>query len=163
MDDVAHAAANVENIKMERQNWIARKRKRAFTLLEVLMVVVIIGLLAAFVAPQLFGVSEGAKIDLARSAVESGLGGALDLYRAAMGTYPPSDDGGLKLLLEPPHDEELAKKWRGPYLDAKKLKDPWGKEWIYECPGKYNEKSYDLSSGGSTDSADDDITNWERT
>ncbi len=139
-------------------------QRRAFTLLEVLMVVVIIGLLAAFVAPNFFGAGERAKVDLAAAAVKSGLNGALDLYKAHVGTYPPSEDGGLKLLLEPPQNEELAKKWSGPYLKkAEDLKDPWTHEWIYECPGKYNEKSYDLSSGGGTDGADDDITNWEKT
>ncbi len=139
-------------------------RRRAFTLLEVLMVVVIIGLLAAFVAPNFFGAGERAKIDLARATVMSGMNGALDLYRAHVGTYPLSDDGGLKLLLEKPSNEDLAKKWSGPYLKrTDDLKDPWGREWKYECPGKYNEKSYDLWSEGPTEASDDDITNWQRT
>lgn len=142
----------------------ARPRRRAFTLLEVLMVVVIIGLLAAFVAPNFFGAGERAKLDLAKATVKSGLNGALDLYRTHVGAYPPSDDGGLKLLLEAPQDEETRAKWSGPYLKkAEDLKDPWGREWRYEAPGKYNETSYDLSSDGPTTNADDDITNWQKT
>jgi len=143
-----------------------RHKMRAFTLLEVLMVVVIIGLLAAFVVPQLFNTQVGAQIDLTKAAVESGLNGAIDLYRMAMGRYPTEDDGGLMALVEPPDDEEEAKKWRGPYIDdAKKLKDPWGTELIYECPGTYNEQSYDLSSAGPDrqEGTDDDIKNWDDT
>lgn len=141
---------------------------RAFTLLEVLMVVVIIGLLAAFVAPNFFGAGERAKKDLAKAAVDSGLSGALDLYRTHVGTYPRSDQGGLKLLLEAPSDEQLAKKWSGPYVKkAQDLLDPWGHDWIYEFPGRYHERDggYDLSSAGpdGQEGTDDDITNWERT
>jgi general secretion pathway protein G len=141
----------------------ARSRNRAFTLLEVLMVVVIIGLLAAFVAPNFFGAGERAKRDLAQATVDRGLNGALDLYRTHMGSYPLTEDGGLQLLLEPPDDEELAENWSGPYLkSAKELQDPWGNEWIYENPGEYNETSYDLSSAGKDgeDGTEDDITNW---
>jgi len=139
--------------------------RRAFTLLEVLMVVVIIGLLAAFVAPQFFGAGEKAKVQLAQATVDSGFANALDVYRAHMGDYPRSDDGGLKLLLEPPQDEKLAKKWAGPYLKAKDLVDPWGNEYIYQYPGKYNEKGYDLSSPGrdGQEGTDDDIVNWQWT
>jgi len=142
-----------------------RAGRRAFTLLEVLMVVVIIGLLAAFVAPQFFGAGEKAKVQLAQATVDSGFANALDVYRAHMGDYPRSDDGGLKLLLEPPQDEKLAKKWAGPYLKAKDLMDPWGNEYIYQYPGKYNEKGYDLSSPGrdGQEGTDDDIVNWQRT
>ena len=138
---------------------------RAFTLLEVLMVVVIIGLLAAFVAPQFFGAGEKAKESLCLATVDSGFANALDVYRMAMGDYPRTDDGGLKLLLEAPQDEKLAKKWAGPYLKVKDLTDPWGHEYIYQYPGKYNDKGYDLSSPGrdGQEGNDDDIVNWKRT
>ncbi|MEW6250315.1 MAG: type II secretion system major pseudopilin GspG [Planctomycetota bacterium] len=142
-----------------------RKARRAFTLLEVLMVVVIIGLLAAFVAPQFFGAGDRAKKDLARAAVDSGLSGTLDLYKVHMGEYPTSDGGGLKLLLERPDDEEQAKKWEGPYLKkAANLKDPWEHDWLYECPGRVNTTSYDLGSAGpdGQEGTEDDITNYER-
>ena len=143
-----------------------RSRVRAFTLLEVLMVIVIIGLLAAFVVPNIFGAGEKAKIDLTQATVDSGFSNALDLYRAHMGSYPASDEGGLSMLMQKPDDEELAKKWAGPYLKrAGDLIDAWGSEYIYEFPGEYNEGSYDLSSAGpdKQGGTDDDIKNWKDT
>jgi general secretion pathway protein G len=143
---------------------LVRKRgRKAFTLLEVLMVVVIIGLLAAFVVPQLFGTEEGAKKKLAAAAITAGLGG-IDRYRLDMGHYPRSEDGGLTALVEKPSDEQEAKKWNGPYVKAEGLRDPWGREYVYEFPGRYNEGSYDLSSPGpdGESGGDDDITNWKK-
>jgi general secretion pathway protein G len=139
--------------------------RRAFTLLEVLMVVVIIGILAALVVPNLFGTLEGARIDTTRSTVESGFAGALDLYKMHMGHYPTTEEG-LAALIEAPNDDELREKWRGPYLkEGAKLEDAWGHEFVYESPGKVNENSYDLSSPGPNgqEGDDDDIRNWERT
>lgn len=141
-----------------------RTKVRAFTLLEVLMVVVIIGLLAAFVVPNFFQTGEKAKRDLVQTTVNSGLNGALDLYRMHMGQYPKSDEEGLRALLERPDDEELEKNWAGPYLKkAEDLVDPWGNEYIYECPGDINQDSYDLSSAGPDGQSgnDDDIKNWK--
>jgi len=142
------------------------RRQRGFTLLEVLMVVVIIGLLAAFVVPNFFGDGEKARKDLTQAVVNSGLNGALDLYRAHMGTYPKSDEGGLQMLLEPPDDEDQAKKWAGPYVKkAKDLKDSWENDLVYTYPGEVNERGYDLASPGPDGEigTDDDITNYERT
>jgi len=150
---------------MERKPSKSALRRRAFTLLEVLMVVVIIGILAALVVPNLFGTLEGARIDTTRSTVESGFAGALDLYRMHMGHYPTTDEG-LAALMEAPDDDELAEKWRGPYLkEGAKLEDAWGHEFVYESPGQVNENSYDLSSPGPNgqEGDDDDIRNWERT
>lgn len=81
-----------------------------------------------------------------------------------MGRYPQEDDDGLMALVEEPDDEEEAAKWAGPYVDAKDLKDSWGNDFIYECPGEVNEDSYDLSSAGpdGDEGTDDDITNWEK-
>lgn len=140
-------------------------RRRAFTLLEVLMVVVIIGILAALVVPNFFGAQEGAKEDLTRALVDSGVNGTLDMYRMHMGRYPTTDEG-LAALIEEPDDEELAEKWRGPYLkEGAKLQDAWGNDLIYESPGQYNENTYDLSSPGkdAQEGTEDDITNWEKT
>ena len=89
--------------------------RRAFTLLEVMIVVVIIGLLAAFVVPDLFRTQEGAKEDLTKALIDSGINGTLDMYRMHMGRYPSTDEG-LAALIEEPDDEELAEKWRGPYV-----------------------------------------------
>ena len=150
---------------MRRERMAARRRRRAFTLLEVLMVVVIIGILAAVVVPNFFGAQEGAKEDLTRAMIESGINGTLDMYRMHMGQYPSSDEG-LMALVEAPDDDELESKWRGPYAkDGAKLRDAWGNELNYESPGQYNETTYDLSSPGSDGQSgtDDDITNWEKT
>ena len=139
--------------------------RRAFTLLEVLMVVVIIGILAAIVVPNLFGTLEGAKIDTAKSEVKSGFGGALDLYKMHMGRFPTTDEG-LSALLQKPDDDEAAEKWRGPYVkDGTTFKDAWNNNYVYESPGQYNENSYDLSSAGpdGQEGTDDDITNWQKT
>ncbi len=143
---------------------LVRKRgRRAFTLLEVLMVVAIIGLLAAFVVPKLFSTQGKAERDLTQATVDRGMNGALDMYRLHMGRYPREDDGGLKALIEAPRDEQETKKWAGPYVKADQLKDPWGTEYVYECPGKYNSDSFDLSSAGPDKEAgtDDDIKNWK--
>lgn len=150
---------------MKRTVRISAAKRRAFTLLEVLMVVVIIGILAALVVPNFFGAQQGAQIDTTRAQVKTGLNGALDLYRMHMNRYPSSDEG-LMALTQPPDDEELAEKWRGPYVkDASNMKDAWGNEFIYVSPGEFNESTYDLSSAGpdGQEGTEDDIANWERT
>lgn len=150
---------------MKSHKRTVRTRRRAFTLLEVLMVIVIIGILAAVVVPNFFGAGEGAKEDLTRSVVQSGLNGALEMFRMNVGRYPTTEEG-LRALVEPPDDEEAAARWRGPYVkDPSTLKDAWGRDFIYESPGTYNEDGYDLSSPGrdGQPGTDDDITNWKRT
>ena len=153
---------------MKANTRTVRSRVRAFTLLEVLMVVVIIGLLAVFVAPSFFGAGEGVRIDLTKAKIESGLGGAMKMYRVHMGHYPTEEEGGLMSLTEAPDEDvdEGQQKWRGPYLEnVRDLKDAWENDLIYECPGQYNEDGYDLSSAGpdGEEGTDDDITNWEKT
>lgn len=140
-------------------------RRRAFTLLEVLMVIIIIGVLAALVVPSLVGTGEGAKADITKAIIESGLATPLDTYKIHTGHYPTDEEGGLKALVERPSDENVAKNWRGPYVkDASKIKDAWGNELIYQAPGEYHTDSYDLSSPGPNGSPgdDDDITNWQK-
>jgi len=141
---------------------IRKRTRQAFTLLEVLIVVAIIGALAVFVVPNFINTEAKAKSKLADAAIKSGLG-AIDRYRIDMGYYPRSEDGGLRALIEKPSDEQEAKKWAGPYVGAEGLKDPWGNDYIYEYPGRYNEGGYDLSSPGPDGQPgnDDDITNWK--
>ncbi len=149
---------------MRQTKKLARSHKRAFTLLEVLMVVVILGLLAAFVVPNFFGAQRRAEEDLASAAVTGSIPSALKMYRMHMGRYPGEDDGNLMALVEKPEDEEEAEKWAGPYIeDAEQLKDPWGHEYVYEYPGTYNEDGFDLYSIGpdGSEGTDDDIKNWE--
>ncbi len=141
---------------------VRRTRRRAFTLLEVLMVVVIIGLLAAFVVPNFFGTETKTKINLSTALVKSGINGTLDRYRLDMGHYPTTEEG-LIALVQKPDNEEDAKKWAGPYVKAATdLKDSWGTDLIYKCPGEYNSDGYDLSSAGPDrqPGTDDDIGNW---
>lgn len=141
-----------------------RAARRAFTLLEVMMVLVILGVIAVLVLTQIGGASERAKIDAAGIAVKGPLSSALELFKANTGQYP-STDLGLGALIERPGDEEIAAKWSGPYLKAESLKDPWNSDYIYAFPGQVNETSFDLSSAGpdKVEGNDDDITNWTKT
>lgn len=131
--------------------------RRAFTLLEVLMVIVILGILAAIIVPQFGGTQEKAKIDLTRTQVQQ-LGADLERFKLHCGRFPES----LDQLLNKPEGEEF-KDWAGPYIKAP-AKDAWGRELKYSAEGEYNQGSYDLSSMGPNGQQgdDDDITNWER-
>jgi len=131
--------------------------------MELLVVLVILGLLAALVGPRILGRVGGAKRDVAKSQIAL-LESALDQYRLDMGRYPSTEEG-LNALITPPEDEEARKNWRGPYLKKKKIpKDPWGHPYQYRCPGEHGE--YDLWSygadgqpGGEGENAD--ITSWD--
>ncbi len=137
--------------------------KKGFTLLELLVVVIILGLLAALVGPRLIGRVGRAKTEIAKSQIAL-LESALDQYRLDMGYYPSTEEG-LEALISPPSDEEKKRNWRGPYLKKKKIPlDPWGRPYQYRCPGEHGE--YDLWSygadgqpGGEGENAD--ITNWD--
>src|SRR5687768_16076114 len=128
-----------------------------FTLLELLVVVVIIGLLAGFVAPRYFGQVGKSEVNVAKAQLDA-LEKALDQYRLDTGRYP-SAELGLKALVERPANET---KWNGPYLRKAIPLDPWGKPYLYRIPGEKGE--FDLLSfgkdgqpGGSGENAD--ITN----
>jgi general secretion pathway protein G len=138
--------------------------RRAFSLLEVLLVVVILGILAAFVVPALLRTGDTARIDSTKALI--GKNGpvalALSLYRTHLGKYPEE----LKELTEKPSDEEAANKWHGPYIeDPNSLKDSWQQELKYKKDGEHNgQDSYDLWSTGQNgqDGDDDDIGNWTK-
>lgn len=138
------------------------RKSRGFTLVELLIVMVILGLLTALVGPRLFGHVASSKIKAARAQIEM-TGAALDGFRLDLGRYPSSEEG-LTILWTKPDDDKLAAQWRGPYLKKKLDKDPWGNPYVYAAPGEHAE--YDLSSlgadgqaGGSGDDAD--INSWE--
>jgi len=133
-----------------------RSTRRGFTLIELMLVVIIIGVLSAMVVPRLVGRSEQARTAAAIADIESNISVALDLYELDNGSYPADLEG---LLGEP---SPAPPNWNGPYL-KRKPKDPWGEEYQYKFPGEHNKDSYDLCSYGKDKVAggDDDITNWE--
>lgn len=103
--------------------------QRGFTLLEMLVVLVIIGLIAGLVGPQLLGRVDTSKVTAADTQVRM-LKGALDTLRLDIGRFPSKDEG-LTLLVTAPKDERLARRWRGPYLTENVPLDPWGNSYQY--------------------------------
>jgi general secretion pathway protein G len=130
---------------------------RAFTLIELLAVIAILGLIAAFAVPQVLKWVSGARSDSARIQIEA-LGASIDLYRLEVGSFPPT----LEALVEKPPGTD---RWDGPYLKKKVIpKDPWGHSYVYRYPGKNG--SYDLMSLGADNSEggegeQKDIVSWE--
>jgi len=137
------------------------KNMRGFTLIEIMLVVIIIGILVAMVVPNMSGRSEQARITAAKTDIESNLSTALDLYESDNGRYPTTQQG-LQSLLEKPTSAPIPANWNGPYLKKKKIpKDPWGNDYVYVAPGQHNKDEYDLSSKGPDGAeSEDDVVNW---
>ncbi len=138
-------------------NRIERSSPRAFTLVEMLLVLVILGVLAAIVYPKIAGRGEQARVTAAQTQIAA-FKTALDAFEVDNGYYPKGKSGLLDLVQRPAN----AQNWHGPYLDNIP-KDPWQNDYIYECPGRHNSSSFDLMSVGPDGRAgsDDDITNWQ--
>lgn len=126
-----------------------------FTLVEMLLVITIIGILAALVIPKMVGRSEQARQAAAHADISS-IKTALDAYEVDNGGYPRS----LQDLVQQPNN---ARNWHGPYLENLPV-DPWGNPYVYAFPGRHNPNGFDLSSIGPDGKAgtDDDVGNWTK-
>jgi general secretion pathway protein G len=138
-----------------------RNNSRGFTLIEIMVVVVILGILAATIIPQFIGTTHDAKVSAAKAHIAE-LESALERFYVHLDRYPTADEG-LKVLADAPATDD-GKKWRGPYI--KQLRDdPWGNPYQYRLPGIHHVTSFDLWSrgadgqdGGEGNAAD--IGNW---
>lgn len=134
------------------------RRHAGFTLLELLVVMVIIGLLAGYVGPKYFSQIGKSEIKATRAQLDA-LGKAIDQYRLDVGRFPSTEEGLAALIVRPAN----LTKWDGPYLSKNVPPDPWGNAYLYQSPGEHGD--YDLLSlgkdgrpGGDGEAAD--IVNW---
>lgn len=133
-----------------------RRGQRGFTLLELLIVVIILGLLAALVGPELFGTLEKAKSQVAKTQMEI-FAGALDRFRLDVGRYPTTAEG-LKALRDNPGN---LPNWSGPYLKKDIPPDPFGNPYVYQSPGtKGDYDLYSLGADGKPGGEDEDADVW---
>ena len=138
--------------------------ERGFTLIELMVVIVILGILAGLIIPRIMGRPDEARAAKARMQIES-LETALKLYKLDNGNYPTTEQG-LQALVQAPAAGGLAKNWRqGGYLEKGKVpKDPWDSDFVYISPGVHGD--FDLSCLGADSEAggegkNKDINNWE--
>jgi general secretion pathway protein G len=144
-----------------RTNIGLRKLNRGFTLIEIIIVIVIIGLIVAAAGNRIFGQGDKAKAGLAKSRIAE-ISAQLDLYKLETGRYPSSTEG-LKALLQAPSG---VANWNGPYVkNADAVKDPWTNEMIYRSPGSDNRPFEIISLGADGkeggEGVNKDITSWQ--
>lgn len=137
------------------------RRVAGFTLLEMLVVMVIIGLLAGLVGPRMFGKVDSSKVQTAQTQIKM-LRGAISILHLDLGEIPPTEQG-LKWLVEPPSEERLKLQWKGPYIDGKLPNDPWGNAYVYKVPGQggqpFSITSYGLDGKEGGDGLAADLSN----
>jgi general secretion pathway protein G len=139
---------------------MSRRRVRAFTLIELMLVMVILATLAALVVPRFTGQSEKAKIKAAGVDIST-IEGALNTFEVDCGRYPTTEEGLQPLLAAPMN----AKDWGGPYLMRNTVPlDPWENPYVYKYPGQHNPNGVDLYSFGPDghEGGGDDIDNWSK-
>ena len=136
-----------------------KRRDRGFTFLELLVVITILGIIAAIVAPRFIGRVGPARLKAAKAQIGM-FETALDTFKLDTGRYPTTEEG-LKALREKPSGVE---NWQGPYLPKELPADPWGRPYVYKCPGDHEE--YDILSHGldgveGGDGENQDVTSWK--
>jgi general secretion pathway protein G len=132
--------------------------RSAFTLIELLLVLVILAVLAAVVVPKFTNRSEQARLTAAKTDI-SNIESAIDTFEVDCGRYPSTDEG-LRALVEQPSNVQ---NWHGPYIKRGVPSDPWGNAYVYRYPGSHNANSYDLfSAGPDGHEGNDDIDNWSQ-
>jgi general secretion pathway protein G len=133
-----------------------RNRRRGFSLMELLLVLVILGVLAALVVPRFANRSQQARETAAKADVSS-IETAIGAFEIDNGRYPSTEEG-LQALITAPAALDA---WHGPYLSRGLPKDPWGNEYVYRYPGQENPDGFDLySMGPDGREGNDDIGNW---
>ncbi len=134
-----------------------RKKQKGFTLVELMLVVVIIGVLATVAVLKFTGRAQDARITSAKAKISGQYGTALQLYEIDCGKYPSTEEGLAALR------SSSAKGWKGPYIKDSNFNDPWGNAYQYRCPGTNNPDDFDLYSFGpdGQEGGGDDITNWD--
>jgi general secretion pathway protein G len=145
---------NMSNIRTHKQS--------GFTLLEILLVVVIIGMLVTIAAVRLGSRGAEAKKVAAQRQIDA-YRTALNLYELDNGMYPTAEQG-LQALVQQPSSPPTPGNWKGPYLEPAVLrKDPWNRDYTYKFPGQKNAAGFDLASPGpdGVDGNEDDIGNWQ--
>ena len=134
----------------------ARRAIQGFTLLEMIVVLVIIGLIMGLVGPRLFSQADKAKVQTAETQVKM-LKGSLETMRLDIGRYPTQEEG-LRLLVQPPADSRLSQRWKGPYLEDGLPEDPWGNAYQYspQPAGMYSFTLYSFGADGKDGGTDYD-------
>ena len=154
---MSESILSVEKMPTSLMSSYQKNHLAGFTLLELLVVVAIIGLLAAYVGPKYFSQIGKSEQTVAKSQIE-GFSRALGAYRIDVGSYPGTEEG-LAVLVAKPGDSDKAAKWSGPYLEKAPPPDPWGRPYIYRSPGAKSD--FEITSfgkdgqpGGTGDAAD---------
>lgn len=133
-----------------------RTKHKGFTLVELMLVVIILGVLATMAVVKFSGRAQEAKVQTAKGEIAGAYGTALQLYEIDCGRFPSTEEGLSALK------SSSVKGWKGPYIKTKSFNDPWGNPYQYKSPGTQNTDDYDLYSYGpdGQEGGGDDITNW---